>query len=117
MTDIILIVRVSGLEQVGGGKCAIAVRSTGDITYFSGGRFSKAGMPSGKWWNGCASQVNIAACAENTDGSSKVPTFTIIEFGRAGLSVPIAVPQLTQKCLVTGVSRSLLANLFGFPSM
>jgi len=61
--------------------------------------------------------VNIAACAANVDGASSVPTFTIIEFGRAGLSVPIAVPQSPQKCLVTGVSRSLLANFFGFPSM
>ena len=61
--------------------------------------------------------MNIATFASNVLGSSRVPTFTIIELGRDGLSVPIAVPHLSQKCRVTGVSRSFLENVVILPEL
>ena len=85
------------------------------FVYFLGGRLSKLGTPSGIWWKGWISQVKIAAWALNMAGLSKVPTLTIMESGRDGLSVPMAVPQWLQKCRVTGVSRSLLAKVLGVP--
>ena len=59
--------------------------------------------------------VKIAACALNVLGSSSVPTLIIIESGRAGDLVPIPVPQVGQKYLVTGRARSLREKLFGSP--
>lgn len=79
--------------------------------YFFGGRLSKLGTPSGSVWYGCISQVKMAAFASKVLGSSNVPTFTIMACGRAGLSVPMPVPQLLQKCRVTGVSRSALEKV------
>ena len=61
------------------------------------------------------SQVNIAACGINEEGLSIVPTLTIIEFGRAGLSVPIAVPQFSQKCRVTASLISFRVKVLAFP--
>ena len=53
----------------------------------------------------------MAAFASKVLGSSNVPIFTIMACGRAGLSVPMPVPQLLQKCRVTGVSRSALEKV------
>ena len=79
------------------------------------GRRSKEGTPSGTTWKGCLSMVKIAACALNVLGSSSVPTLIIIESGRAGVLVPIPVPQVGQKYRVTGLARSLRAKVFGSP--
>ena len=56
------------------------------------------------------SHVKIAISGLKTEGSSKVPTFKIIDFSLKGLFVPIAVPQLLQNNLVTGFSKSPRLN-------
>lgn len=61
------------------------------------------------------STVKIAAFGSKTLGSSSVPTLIIIEPGRAGLRVPIAVPQVGQNARVTGRSRSERENSDGEP--
>ena len=44
-----------------------------------------------------------------------MPTFNIIEPGRFGDFVPIAVPQVPQKNLFTGFAMSVRSKLFGVP--
>ena len=59
--------------------------------------------------------MKIAVSGLKIDGSSKVPTFNIIEPGRLGDFVPIAVPHVLQKNLFTGAIISVRSKLFGVP--
>ena len=67
------------------------------------------------WWNGCLSIVKIATLALKTEGSSRVPTLMMIEPGRFGERVPMAVPQRAQNSRDTGVAMSLRENNAGSP--
>ena len=55
----------------------------------------------------------MAALAVKIEGSSKVPTFKIIELGLAGLLVTIAVPHYLQNKRVTALSKSFLLKVWG----
>ena len=81
--QVILLERVAKLGQMG------------DVVDVKPGYARNFLLPQGKAKS--ASELNIAAFASNVLGTSNVPTFTIIELGRDGLSVPIAVPHLSQK--------------------
>ena len=59
--------------------------------------------------------VKIAALGLKTDGSSNVPTFKMMAPARLGDRVPMAVPQVGQNTLVTGLSMSLRVKLLGVP--
>ena len=59
--------------------------------------------------------VKIATVGLKTEGSSSVPTLTIMEPGRFGLWVPSEVPQWLQKKRVTGLSKSLRLKVAGSP--
>ena len=59
--------------------------------------------------------MKIAAEELKTERSSNVPTLTIMDVGREGLIVPIAVPQFGQKKRFTGFSKSEREKWDGVP--